>query len=218
MKIWGRDNSSNVRKVLWCAEELGLAYERVDAGGSFGIVDTDDYKALNPNGRVPTLQDGDLTLWESNTIVRYLARRYGSEPFTPADPAAWASAEKWMDWGSTTLGGPYRDVFWNVVRMTPETRDESALTSGLEACGKLLAIPEAQLGKTPFLSGEEFGFGDIPLGCVAYGWFEMPISRPEFLNLAALVRAAEAAPGLPQGRDDAADVTRQRVSPRAQGG
>lgn len=185
MKIWGRDNSTNVRKALWCAEELGLAYERIDAGGRFGVVDTAEYLALNPNGRVPTLQDGELTLWESNTIVRYLARKYGSAPFAPADPGAWASGEKWMDWTSSTLAGPFRDVFWNVIRMTPETRDEGALASGLEACGKLLALPEAQLGQTPFLSGEELGFGDIPLGCVAYAWFEMPIARPDFPNLAA---------------------------------
>ena len=185
MKIWGRANSTNVRKVLWCAEELGLTFERVDAGGIFGIVDTDEYRALNPNGRVPTLQDGDVTLWESNTIVRYLARKYGSEPFAPAAPEAWAQADKWMDWTATTLGGPFRDVFWNTLRMTPETRDEKALVSGLAACGELLAIPEAQLGKTPFLSGDDLGFGDIPLGCVAYGWFEMPITRPEFPNLAA---------------------------------
>ncbi|MCE7027770.1 glutathione S-transferase family protein [Jiella avicenniae] len=199
MKIWGRNNSSNVRKVLWCAEELGLAYERVEAGGTFGVVDTAEYEALNPNGRVPTLQDGDLTLWESNAIVRYLARAYGQPPFAPADAAAWASADKWMDWTSTTLGGPFRDVFWNVVRMTPETRDEAALASGLEACGKLLAIPEAELGKAPFLSGDAFGFGDIPLGSVAYGWFEMPIIRPELPNLSAWYERLKQRPAYRKG-------------------
>ena len=185
MKIWGRENSSNVRKVLWCAEELGLTYERLDAGGAFGIVDTPDYQALNPNGRVPTLQDGELTLWESNAIVRYLARKYGEEPFAPMDPATWASADKWMDWSSTTLGGPFRDLFWNLVRMTPETRDEAAMNRGMAECKRLLAIPEAALGKTDYLSGEAFGFGDIPLGSIAYGWFEMPITRPDLPNLAA---------------------------------
>lgn len=199
MKIWGRNNSTNVRKVLWCAEELGLTYERVEAGGAFGVVETAEYQTLNPNGRVPTLQDGDLTLWESNAIVRYLARRYGSLPFAPADPAAWASADKWMDWTSTTLGGPFRDVFWNTLRMTPETRDETALTSGLEACGKLLAIPEAELGKTPFLSGAELGFGDIPLGCIAYGWFEMPIIRPDLPNLSAWYERLKQRPAYRQG-------------------
>ena len=185
MKIWGRQNSSNVRKVLWCAEEIGLSYERLDAGGAFGVVDTPDYRALNPNGRVPTLQDGDLTLWESNTIVRYLAKRYGAEPFAPQDPALWATAEKWMDWSATTFAGPFRDVFWNVVRMTPETRDESAMVKGLAECTRLLAIPDAQLGETPFLSGQACGFGDIPLGSVAYAWFEMPIARPDLPHLAA---------------------------------
>ncbi|NDW05631.1 glutathione S-transferase family protein [Jiella pacifica] len=199
MKIWGRNNSTNVRKALWCAEELGLSYERMDAGGSFGVVDTAEYRSLNPNGRVPTLQDGDLTLWESNAIVRYLAMAYGAAPFAPTDPVAWASADKWMDWTSTTLGGPFRDVFWNTLRMTPETRDEVALASGLEACGKLLAIPEAELGKTPFLSGDDFGFGDIPLGCVAYGWFEMPITRPEFPNLSAWYERLKQRPAYRKG-------------------
>lgn len=185
MKIWGRDNSANVRKVVWCAEELGLDYERVDAGGAFGIVDTPDYLALNPNGRVPTLQDGGLTLWESNAIVRYLARRYGSGPFAPEDPALFAAADKWMDWTSFTLGGPFRDVFWNTVRMTPETRDNDAVAGGIEACGKLLDIPEAELGAKPYLSGEDLGIGDIPLGCIAYAWFEMPIARPDHPNLSA---------------------------------
>ncbi|TFF23317.1 glutathione S-transferase [Jiella endophytica] len=185
MKIWGRDNSANVRKVVWCAEELGLDYQRVDAGGAFGIVDTPDYLALNPNGRVPTLQDGGLTLWESNAIVRYLARRYGSAPFAPEDPGLFAAADKWMDWTSFTLGGPFRDVFWNTVRMTPETRDNDAVARSLEACGKLLDIPEAELGAKPYLSGEDLGIGDIPLGCIAYAWFEMPIARPDHPNLFA---------------------------------
>ncbi|MBO0905034.1 glutathione S-transferase family protein [Jiella sonneratiae] len=185
MKIWGRNNSINVRKVLWCAEELGVAYERVEAGGAFGVVDTPAYRALNPNGRVPTLQDGELVLWESNAIVRYLARRYGAGRFAADDPAAFASADKWMDWASTSFGGPYRDVFWNMVRMTPETRDAAAVERGLAECGRLLEIPEAQLSRTPYLSGEDLGIGDIPLGCAAYGWFEMPIERPDFPNLAA---------------------------------
>ncbi|MBO0661612.1 glutathione S-transferase N-terminal domain-containing protein [Jiella sp. MQZ9-1] len=185
MKIWGRINSSNVRKVLWCAEELGLSYERIDAGGAFGVVETPAYRALNPNGRVPTLEDGDLVLWESNAIVRYLANRYGKLPFTPTDPARLAAADKWMDWASTSLAAPFRDVFWNVVRMTPETRDDAAIENGIAGCSALLAIADAALAKSPYLSGEDLGIGDIPLGAVAYAWFEMPINRPDLPHLAA---------------------------------
>ncbi|MGO4838762.1 glutathione S-transferase, partial [Rhizobiaceae sp. 2RAB30] len=119
VKIWGRMNSTNVRKVLWCAEEIGLAYEHINAGGSFGVVKGPDYLAMNPNGLVPCLKDGDLILWESNAIVRYLARQYGRQPLAAADAGAWASADKWMDWTSLSFAGPFRDLFWNLVRCSP---------------------------------------------------------------------------------------------------
>lgn len=184
IQIWGRANSTNVRKALWCAEELGLPYERLDAGGAFGIVDTPEYRALNPNGRIPCLQDGDLTLWESNVIVRYLARQYGQEPFAPAGARAWASADKWMDWAATTMAVPFRDVFWNMVRRSPEERDGTELAAGLTACAHELAIADAALAEAPFLSGQHLGIGDIPLGSMAYAWFSMPIDRPDLPHLA----------------------------------
>lgn len=183
MKIWGRENSSNVRKVLWCAEEIGLRYDHVPAGGAFGIVDTSEYRALNPNGLVPCLEDDGLVLWESNTIVRYLARQYGSAPFAPDDPRRWAAAEKWMDWSLFALAGPFRDVFWNMVRRGPEDRDEAAMERGRARSAELLQMVDAALGREPWLSGADFGVGDIPLGCIAYGWFEMPIERPAMPHL-----------------------------------
>ncbi|MGE4371537.1 MAG: glutathione S-transferase family protein [Xanthobacter sp.] len=185
MKIWGRRNSNNVRKVLWCAEELGLSYEHIDAGGAFGLVQEPAYLAMNPNGLVPCLDDDGFILWESNVIVRYLAARYGSAPFLPDDIQARASAEKWMDWTSTSFAAPFRDVFWNMVRATPEERDEAAIERGLEQCAHLLAMANAALSTRPFLSGPVLGIGDIPLGCMAYSWFEMPISRPFLPHLEA---------------------------------
>ncbi|WP_225028871.1 glutathione S-transferase family protein [Xinfangfangia pollutisoli] len=178
MKIWGRVNSSNVRKVLWCAEELGLTYTREDAGGAFGVVDTPEYRALNPNGLVPCLEDDGLVLWESNTIVRYLARQYGQPPFAPADPKAWAAAEKWMDWTSLSFAQPFRDMFWNMVRLTPETRDAEAMARGTAETNRLMQRADAGLAGAPWFSGAAFGIGDIPLGCLAYGWFNLPIERP----------------------------------------
>lgn len=183
--IWGRINSTNVRKALWCAEELDLDYERRDAGGAFGVVGTPGYRALNPNDRIPCLQDGDFVLWESNVIVRYLARQYGREPFAPADPKSWSSADKWMDWTATTLAMPFRDVFWNSVRRTPAERDHKELAAGLEECARQLAIADAALALSPYLSGEAFGVGDIPLGCMAYAWFSMAIDRPDHPHLEA---------------------------------
>lgn len=183
--IWGRINSTNVRKALWAAAEVGVAFEQRDAGGAFGIVDTPAFRALNPNGRIPCLQDGALTLWESNAIVRYLARQYGAAPFAPADEAAWASADKWMDWAATTLAIPFRDVFWNVLRRTAQDRDEAELAAGLAECNAQLALVDATLAGQPFLSGEALGIGDIPLGCMAYAWFNMDIARPDLPHLAA---------------------------------
>jgi glutathione S-transferase len=200
MQIWGRMNSTNVRKVLWCAEEIGLSYERVDAGGQFGVVDQPDYRAKNPNGLVPCLVDGDFVLWESNVIVRYLARQYGAAAFPAvADAREWAEAEKWMDWTSLSITGPFRDVFWNLVRRSPEQRNEDEVARGIMECGRLLAVADAALGRQPYLSGEAFGIGDIPLGCIAYAWFSMPIERPDLPNLARWYESLRARPAYQKG-------------------
>ncbi|WP_417693472.1 glutathione S-transferase family protein [Roseibium sp.] len=184
MKIWGRINSSNVRKVLWCAEELGLAYQQIDAGGAFGLVDTPEFRALNPNGRIPCLQDGDFVLWESNTIVRYLVRKYGSGDILPDSLEQWASADRWMDWTTFSFGDPFKDLFWNMVRTAPEDRDHAALEAGLKHCAEQFAVADAVLAKQPYLSGEALGIGDIPLGSLAYAWFAMEIERPDQPHLA----------------------------------
>lgn len=184
LKIWGRANSTNVKKVLWMAEELDLAYERIDAGGAFGIVNDPAYRALNPNGLVPVLEDGDVVLWESNTIVRYLAGRYGDGTFDLTDPVARAQAEKWMDW-ATTFAVSFRDLFWGMVRTPEDQRDMVKINAAHEAVGKLLVIVDAALATQDYLSGDQLGIGDIPMGCFAYSWFEMPIERPELANLEA---------------------------------
>lgn len=184
LKIWGRKNSSNVRKALWCAEELGLDYEAIDAGGAFGVVDTPQYRALNPNGRVPMIEDGDFVLWESNTIVRYLCVKHASD-FYPADLQARANAEKWMDWTTSTLADPFKAVFWGIVRTPPEKQDWDSINAGRQACVDALNTVEQALARQPYLSGNAFGMGDIPLGCFIYAWFEMPIERPAMPHLEA---------------------------------
>ncbi|MGX5730012.1 glutathione S-transferase family protein [Pseudoxanthomonas beigongshangi] len=194
LKIWGRINSSNVRKVLWAAEELGLAYESVNAGGAFGVVDGPEYRSKNPNGRVPMIEDGDFVLWESNAIVRYLMARYGREDLNPADPAARADADKWMDWTTSTFAGPFRGVFWGVLRTPPEQQDRAAIGAGIHEIDGLLRIPEQILGTQPYLSGHAFGMGDIPLGSFIYAWFEMPIERSPTPNLSAWYERLKARP------------------------
>ncbi|MCJ1884346.1 glutathione S-transferase [Pseudomonas sp. LA21] len=193
LKIWGRKNSSNVRKALWCAEEAGLAYERIDAGGAFGLVNEAPYRALNPNGVVPTLDDDGFILWESNTIVRYLAARYAPDLY-PQDLQVRASAEKWMDWATSSFAAPFRTVFWGTLRTPPEQRDAAAIQTAIDTCVSLLAIPEATLAKQPYLTGEQFGMGDIPLGSFIYAWFEMPIERPAQPHLKAWYERLKARP------------------------
>ncbi|MFH0024834.1 glutathione S-transferase family protein [Pseudomonas fluorescens] len=178
LKIWGRKNSSNVRKALWAAEELGLAYEAIDAGGAFGVVDTPEYRAMNPNGRVPVIEDEGLVLWESNAIVRYLLARHASDSaWYPADPRTRATADKWMDWTTSSFAGPFRTVFWGVLRTPAEKQDWTAINAAINECDELLNMADHALISQPYLSGNEIGMGDIPLGSFIYAWFEMPIER-----------------------------------------
>lgn len=185
LKIWGRANSTNVKKAVWCALELGLPFERIEAGGAFGVVNEDAYRAMNPNGLVPCIEDDGFILWESNAIVRYLSAKYGAGSLWHADPAVRAVGDKWMDWPTSTLAAPFRDLFWNTVRLGPDQRDTEAQEAGLAACATLFKRVEAELARMPYLSGETFAMGDIPLGCFIYAWFEMPIARPDLPHLRA---------------------------------
>ncbi len=199
LKIWGRKNSSNVRKVLWCAEEAGVAYQSIDAGGAFGRVDQAEYRAKNPNGLIPMIEDGELVLWESNAIVRYLAACYASGSLYPQSPALRAQGDMWMDWVSSSLVGPFTTLFVGTLRTPPERRDPALIAQALERCGELLAIPDALLAGQPYLSGEQFAMGDIPLGCFAYAWFEMPIERPQLPHLAAWYARLQLRPAFQRG-------------------
>jgi glutathione S-transferase len=186
LKIWGRKNSSNVRKALWCAEELGLTYEAVDAGGAFGVVDTPEYRAMNPNGRVPVIEDDGFVLWESNTIVRYLCAKHAPDTaWYPADLQARATAEKWMDWTTSTFADPFRQVFWGVLRTPADQQDWVRIHAARDTCIELLSMVDQALAEHPYLSGEELGLGDIALGSFIYAWFEMPIERARLRHLEA---------------------------------
>lgn len=194
LKIWGRINSSNVRKVLWAARELGLAHESINAGGAFGVVDGPEYRRKNPNGRVPMIEDGDFVLWESNAIVRYLMARYGTADLYATDPMARAVADKWMDWTTSSFAGPFRTVFWGVLRTPPGQQDWNAIHAAIHEIDELLRIPEQALAGQPYLSGERFGMGDIPLGSFIYAWFEMPIERAATPHLSAWYERLKARP------------------------
>ena len=182
LKIWGRVNSVNVKKVLWAVEELGLKYERIDAGGKFGVVSTPEYKRMNPNSLVPTIDDDGFVLWESHAIVRYLAAKHGAGTLWPVDLRQRADAERWMDW-AFTFQASLRAVFWNLVRTAPEQRDMKAVEEGRQKCAQLLAIPDAVLANRPYFGGNSLTIGDLPLGCHVQIWMRLPIERPAHPNL-----------------------------------
>jgi glutathione S-transferase len=184
LKIWGRKNSVNVQKVLWCCGELGLEFERVDAGLQFGVNDTPQYKAMNPNGLVPTIDHDGFILWESHAIVRYLARLHGRGTLWPADDRAAADADRWMEWYSTTLWLNLRPIFQGLIRTPPEKRNLSEIEESRKKLAANLVIIDDQLGKRPYLAGESFTVADIPMGVAAHRWFNLPIERPAMSNLA----------------------------------
>ncbi|SMG09550.1 glutathione S-transferase family protein [Cedecea sp. NFIX57] len=183
--VWGRDNSTNVKKVLWCLEELQLPYRSVPAGGKFGLTQDAEYLAMNPNGLVPCIYDDahGLTLWESNTIVRYLAAEYGGDSLWVNSPAERAKGEKWMDWSATAVAGPYRGVYASLVRTPPEERDHKLIEQSIAACNKLFAIADAELAKQPWLGGEAFGLGDLAFGPQIYSLLNLDIPWDAVPNL-----------------------------------
>ncbi len=184
LKIWGRANSINVQKVLWCCAELGLDFERIDAGMQFGVVDQPAYKALNPNGRVPTIEDNGFVLWESNAIVRYLAAKHGLGTLCPSDPQARADADRWMDWQATNLWQSLIPAFWGLVRTAPEQRDQVAIQASVDQTGAFAGILDAHLADKDFVTGDTLMMADIVLGVTANRWYTLPIERPDLTNLA----------------------------------
>ncbi|MGZ0186968.1 MAG: glutathione S-transferase family protein [Alphaproteobacteria bacterium] len=185
MKIYGRITSSNVMKVLWAAKELGLEYERVDAGLTFGVVDTPEYRAMNPNGRVPTLVDGDLVLWESNAIVRYLAAKHGAGALWPVDPGARAVLDRWMDWQQTVQSPAMTPVFWGLIRTAEADRDQAAIAAGVKASIAANSILNAHLADREWMGGDSISIADIPLGPNLHRFFNLPFERPSLPNLEA---------------------------------
>jgi glutathione S-transferase len=179
LTIWGRRNSVNVQKVLWCCHELDLTYQRIDAGMQFGRNGDPDYLAMNPNGRVPTLVDGDFVLWESNSIMRYLVLAYApGSPLYPAAPKPRASVDRWLDWTLSTLQPVDRPVFWALVRTPVEQRDMAAIQKAADAEAVQWGIVDAHLAARSFLEGE-FTLADIAIGAYARRWFGVEgISKP----------------------------------------
>lgn len=185
LRLWGRATSSNVQKVMWLCSELSLPCERIDAGGPFGRTQEPAYLALNPNGLVPTIEDDDFVLWESNTILRYLANRHAARDWYPTDARGRAQVEKWMDWSATTFGPALFDAFWQLVRTPESRRDATVIGESVRKTGIVLRIADAQLAGRAFLCGDSPTLADICVGINVYRWFELPIERPELSALRA---------------------------------
>ncbi len=183
LELWGRKNSNQVIQVMWTLAELDLSCHRYDVGGSFGGLDTADYLALNPNRKIPTLRDDGFVLWESNAIVRYLARQYGMGVLCPVDPRQAALAEQWMEWSNDGLMATFFPVFWGLVRTPACERNLADIQQRVEQTAKLLKVLDQHLSEYAFVAGDQLSFGDIPLGVVLHKYFALPIERPDLPNL-----------------------------------
>jgi glutathione S-transferase len=182
LTVWGRASSSNVQALMWCIGELGLPHVRRDAGFTYGVVDTPEFRAMNPNGTVPVLVDGDdPPLWETGAILRHLAGRHAKAPFWPAEGMARAHVDRWAEWAKINITlGFTAPVFWRVVRTSASKRDPAAIAAAVEALSKKLAIAEAQLAQDAFLAGPDFTLADIQFGHVLYRYYDIDIARPAF--------------------------------------
>jgi glutathione S-transferase len=183
--IWGRANSVNVQKVLWSLHELDLAFERVDAGMAFGKTREPEYLAMNPNGRVPTLVDGDFVLWESNSIMRYFVLAYRPQSaLYPQAPKLRASVDRWLDWTLSTLQPVERPVFWALVRTPVEERNMAAIQKDADAAAAQWHLVDAYLGASRFIASDAFTLADIALGAYARRWYGVEgITKPTFAHL-----------------------------------
>jgi glutathione S-transferase len=184
IEIWGRRSSINVQKVMWAASELGLDHKRHSVGGSFGGNRTPEFLAMNPNGLVPVIRDGDVVMFESNAIVRYLASRYGNGTLRPSSLKALAAAEQWMEWQQTNVAPLVGTIFMNKVRKPASQCDDRAVEVAAERLHDVLPIADAALGKQGWFAGESFSFGDIVLGCLTWRLAALDIEKPSVPNLA----------------------------------
>jgi glutathione S-transferase len=187
--VWGRNTSSNVMKVLWGLGELSLPFERIDVGGAFGKTDTPAYRAMNPVGLVPTLQEGDFTLWESNVVLRYLAQVHASgSALWPEEAQARANIDRWMDAQQTVLNRPMGGVFWGLVRTPADKRDLTAVAAAIEETARAWRLIDARLSGHDYIAGAHFTLCDISWGVHAHRWFGMDyqgLTRPEMPALRA---------------------------------
>ena len=187
LQVWGRRNSSNVQKVMWLIGELDLPHEHIPAGGSFGLTQSAEFLAMNPHGRVPVIRDSDGTIvWESHSILRYLAARYGSPRFWSEDAGVRSQADRWMDWSQSTLQPAFlTGVFWGFYRTPEALRNAKSIEENLARCAQHFQLLDRMLAERPFIAGDSLSLGDIAAGSNLYRYFELDIKRPHVPNVEA---------------------------------
>ncbi len=186
IKLWGRDTSSNVTKVIWLLQELDLPYERIDAGGPFGGTETEKYRAMNPLGLVPSFQEDDFTLFESNVILRFICNEHAPQSaFYPRAPRQRAAVEVWMDFQQTALSRHQSIVFQGLVRVAPEKRDKAAIDAAIQEAARIWAILDARLALRAYIAGEDLTLADFAFGPHVHRWFSMSFERPDAPHLRA---------------------------------
>ncbi|MGH8764230.1 MAG: glutathione S-transferase family protein [Burkholderiales bacterium] len=199
LKIWGRKNSVNVKKALWCLDELGLEFSRSNAGMEHGVVNTPEYRKMNPNGLVPTLDEDGYVLWESHSIVRYLSAKHGKGVLWPMDERTRGVANQWMDW-AFSFQGAVRDAFWNLVRTPADKRDAKAVEASRVKSGEMARILDAALADKLYVAGP-FSMGDIPIGCEMQRWLRLPMERPALPHIDAWFERLSARPAFKKNVD-----------------
>ena len=198
LRVWGRISSVNVQKVVWCADEIGLAYERLDAGGTFGKTKTPEYLAMNPNSLVPTIEEDGFVLYESNAIVRYLAGRYSAGKLWPDGSRKRADVDRWMEWQSTSFTPAMRDAFWQLIRTPEPQRDAAAVEKSRAESERLAGILDAHLAKHQYLTENGFTAADIVTGCAAHRWLSLPLPRESRPSLQRWYDEIKSRPGARQ--------------------
>jgi len=178
LTLWGRASAFNVQKVLWLLRELGLTFDHLQVGGVHGGLDAPEFLRMNPHGRVPVLRDGDTVVWESHSVLRYLAARYGSEAVWPADPADRSRVDRWMDWSLASLQPAFMRLFWGYFRTPPELWDRARLEPASEECARCFALLDGELKERAFVAGPAFSLADIPAGTALYRYFGMGLNVP----------------------------------------
>lgn len=198
LRIWGRPTSTCTMRVLWTCAEAGVPFDltlasatmgaagHVSRGGAaFGVVDTPAYRAMNPNGTIPTIDDGGFVLWESNAIVGYVAQTYAPAHLFGADARRFALGMQWMGWENEHLEPPLHTLVMELVRLDPDRRDASAAENARQRAIDALQVLDGVLTRQPYLAGDRFSMADIPTGIGVHRWLLLDLERPSMPALEA---------------------------------